>query len=655
VLDPITPVKGTVKAPGHATGATNDDTPRETPVMSTEDTPSPPTTEAVTENPPGVGVNKMEPGLYYGAASTTIGTLEWIEMNVLLSADDDVKAWFLFGNSDEKVRMPREPLEAKRRKHTTIALKRKRGVLDPITPVKGTVKAPGHATGATNDDTPRETPVMSTEDTSSPSTTEAVTENPPGGGVNKMEPGLYYGATSTFGTLGWIEMTVLPSRGEDINAWFIFGNSTMSDRMPREEDTTVVLKRKSRGGNIQATIGYEMYYITRRNCWALSRELTTVTMVSQVYSTFSMKPDNQLTPSLHICWTNGHWVLFLESPSRCQQRINGGCSPVVMSVKGDQRQTNPVVAAGSMVEENGPSLEASAVIHPSSIRAVDEANEGRAAGADNNYNPPRDASMITMHEAAPLNAPSTTATGTLPVPTIDGSAASSTGQQPHGTNSYQSAPTASMAPMTTPAIGLYLNEQATEQFTEVSLEISVGDRQSLEASLIIFCTTARCSQSTLGNDMLWYFSRVPLDTTDGLAFTPPTLSLIQFNELCFVTDTAGRTDAREIDEAFKRAGDIFEISNFMVGTTVMYWSRDRAAWDLLLGATIDGQGAAFPDSVIRLHYIDDALTADSSDGIEQLAETPQGTAAGRVLGRRSASVTTRDEGATPAKRARTGL
>ncbi|KAF4746779.1 hypothetical protein FOZ62_002354, partial [Perkinsus olseni] len=379
VLEPITPVRGTVKAPGHATGATNDDTPRETPVMSTEDAPSPSTTEAVTENPPGAGVNKMEPGLYYGAASITIGTLEWVEMNVVLSADDDVKAWFLFGNSDEKVRMPREPLEAKRREHTTIALKRKRGhhyiqvsvgesetipssncwgfrekkkcltklrpvydkfsiaqnlvltslfhlcrtsddwviffgsegirtnvekvsspvimkrqhrpveepvsrtpegVLHPITPVRSTSKAPGRVTGATNDDTLRKTTVMTPEATPSPSTTEGVIEKPSGGGVNKIEPGLYYGATSTaIGTLGWIEMTVLLSLGENINAWFLFGNSTMSDRMPREENTTVVLKRKSGEKKIQAAIGHEIYTSTRRNCWALSRKPTSRTMI----------------------------------------------------------------------------------------------------------------------------------------------------------------------------------------------------------------------------------------------------------------------------------------------------------------------------------------------------------------------------------------
>ncbi|KAF4689566.1 hypothetical protein FOZ60_001545 [Perkinsus olseni] len=752
VLDPITPVRSTLQAPGHVTGATNHDTLRETPAMSTEDTPSPSTTEAVTQNPPGAGVNKMEPGLYYGAAATTIGTLEWIEMNVLLSADDDVKAWFLFGNSNEKVRMPREPHEAKRREHATIALKRKRGhyhiqvivgesetipssncwgfrkkkeyitelrpvydkysiaqnlavtslfhlcrtsdnwviffgsegirenvvkvsspviikrqhmhveepsaritegVLDPRTPVRSTMKAPGHVTGATNDDTLRETPVMSTEATPSPSTTAdvtAVTENPSGEVVNKMEPGLYYGVTSTFGTVGWIEMTVLASTSEDINAWFIFGNSTMSDRMPREEDTTVVLKRKSLGGKIQATIKYELYTITRRNCWALSTQLTSVTMLSRVYSTFSMKPDSQLTPSLHICWTNEHWVLFLESPNRCQQRVTAGCSPVVMSVKGDQRQTSPVVAAGSMVEENEPSLEASAV-----IRAVDEENEGRVAGADNNYNPPRDASMVTMHEAAPLNTPSTTATGTLPVPTIDWFAPSSTGQQSHETNSHQSSPTATTAPMMTPAIGWYFNEQTTEQLTEVSLKISVGARQSLEASLILFCTTARCSQSTLGNDKPRYFDRTSLGTAYGLAFTPPILSLTRIDELCFVYDTAGRRDGREIVEAFKLAGDIFEIRNFFAATTVMCWSPGSAAWNLLLGLTIDSQGEVSSDCAIQLLYTDKAFPDESSDGIEQLAETPQGTADGRVLGRRSASATTRDEGATPAKRARTGL
>ncbi|KAF4756590.1 hypothetical protein FOZ62_016721, partial [Perkinsus olseni] len=240
-------------------------------------------------------------------------------------------------------------------------------------------------------------------------------------------------------------------------------------------------------------------------------------------------PDSQRTPSLRLCWTNENWVLFLGSPSRCKQGINEGFSPVVMTVKKDEHHTSPAVAAGSMVEENELSLEASAVIHPSSIRAVDEANEGRVTGADNNYNPPRDASMITTHEDAPLYTPSTTATVTLPVPTIDWSAPSSTGQPSQETESHQSAPTASMAPMMTPAIGSYFNEQAIEQFNEVSLKISVGERQSLEASLILFCTTARCLQSTLGNDKPWYFQRMTVDKADGLAFNPPTLGLTRVN------------------------------------------------------------------------------------------------------------------------------
>ncbi|KAF4745354.1 hypothetical protein FOZ63_002635, partial [Perkinsus olseni] len=144
----------------------------------------------------GERVDKIKPGRYYGATLTAVGTLEWVEMNVVSTKDDDIKAWFLFG------------------------------VLEPITPVRGTVKAPGHATGATNDDTPRETPVMSTEDAPSPSTTEAVTENPPGAGVNKMEPGLYYGAASiTIGTLEWVEMNVVLSADDDVKAWFLFGNS----------------------------------------------------------------------------------------------------------------------------------------------------------------------------------------------------------------------------------------------------------------------------------------------------------------------------------------------------------------------------------------------------------------------------------------------
>ncbi|KAF4658491.1 hypothetical protein FOZ61_005566 [Perkinsus olseni] len=156
----------------------------------------------------------------------------------------------------------------------------------------------------------------------------------------------------------------------------------------------------------------------------------------------------------------------------------------------------------------------------------------------------------------------------------------------------------------TPAAGLYFNEQTSEQLATVSLKVFDGVQQTPEASLVLFCTTARCSQSTLGIDKPRYFNRMSPKMAYGLAFTPPTLSLARIDELCFLLSTTGRDDEMEIFEAFTLAGDTFDISNFITATTVLCWSQDSGAWNLRLGMNMDEQGGVSPDCVVQLQWIE---------------------------------------------------
>ncbi|KAF4698498.1 hypothetical protein FOZ63_013864 [Perkinsus olseni] len=285
------------------------------------------------------------------------------------------------------------------------------------------------------------------------------------------------------------------------------------------------------------------------------------------------------------------------------------------------------------------------------------ATHGRTEG-ENNYDPSWDTSMMmrtTMHETTPpFTAP---AAGALRLPTVNWQPNIDTGGQPHETNSRMDFQTTTTLNMMTPALGSYFNDHASDKLDIVYLTISNGAQQSLEVSLILYCTTARCSQSTLGNDKPRYFEKMSLDTADGLAFTPPILNLTRIDELCFVIDSNGRGDEEEIVEGFYHAGDAFQISNFMPATTIMCWSQDRAAWDLNLGAKLnststlaDLQSVISPHCVAHLVHYDDTVSADSTGETlfgHENREDP------RQHEQKLPSATTIDEGPPPAKRAET--
>ncbi|KAF4684169.1 hypothetical protein FOZ60_008147 [Perkinsus olseni] len=174
-------------------------------------------------------------------------------------------------------------------------------------------------------------------------------------------------------------------------------------------------------------------------------------------------------------------------------------------------------------------------------------------------------------------------------------------------------------PKMLPAVGSYVNIEATEHLNTVSLELSGEGQKSLVASLLISCITARCLQSTLPKDKSIYFYLIPSKEGNGdaLVFAPPPLALLPFNDCLFV-DATGRHDHNEIVEAFTDAGDAFEISNFSPAATFMCWSQDRAAWDLWLGIKIDRLGAVLPARVVPLAYTDGVPTINSSVTPEQL-------------------------------------
>ncbi|KAF4700438.1 hypothetical protein FOZ63_009427 [Perkinsus olseni] len=169
-------------------------------------------------------------------------------------------------------------------------------------------------------------------------------------------------------------------------------------------------------------------------------------------------------------------------------------------------------------------------------------------------------------------------------------------------------------PTVPPAVGSYFNTEETEQLYTVMLDISAGSQKSLVGSLLISCITTRCSQSTLPEDKPMYFYKMPLEGGDGgeLVFAPPLLDLLFLYGQCFHFGATDRRDQAEIAEAFSDAGKTFEISSFMPTTTLMCWSRDRAAWDLRLGIRIEEQGAVSPARFVQLGYTDQGCTTDSS-------------------------------------------
>ncbi|KAF4739486.1 hypothetical protein FOZ63_017208, partial [Perkinsus olseni] len=221
---------------------------------------------------------------------------------------------------------------------------------------------------------------------------------------------------------------------------------------------------------------------------------------------------------------------------------------------------------------------------------------------------------------------------------------SNTDEQLHETYPQMDSQTTSATPTITPALGLYFNEQATEQLDTVSLEVSSGEQRTLDASLTLFCTTTRCSQSTLNHEKPKYFKKMSLKRVAGLAFTPPIFRLTRADDACFLIDPNGRDDDMEISDAFMLAGDFFEISNFMTATIAMCWAQDRRAWTLQLGLRIDKQEAVSPDCIVQLQY--------ANDGAITRAKLHQEIRSGKVLGGKLTSAIRQNEGASPAKQAK---
>ncbi|KAF4689543.1 hypothetical protein FOZ60_001521 [Perkinsus olseni] len=229
--------------------------------------------------------------------------------------------------------------------------------------------------------------------------------------------------------------------------------------------------------------------------------------------------------------------------------------------------------------------------------------------------------MVTM-QASPSSMPpaSATPTQTWDAPSYSDDSPDKTAPEiatslPIISEAHQVIETSTMLP----AVGSYVNIEATEHLNTVSLELSGEGQKSLVASLLISCITARCLQSTLPKDKSMYFYLIPHNEGNGdaLVFAPPPLALLPFNDCLFV-DATDRHDHNKIAEAFTDAGDTFEISNFSPAATFMCWSQDRAAWDLWLGIKIDRLGAVSPARVVPLAYTDGVPTINSSVTPEQL-------------------------------------
>ncbi|KAF4721874.1 hypothetical protein FOZ63_031831 [Perkinsus olseni] len=238
------------------------------------------------------------------------------------------------------------------------------------------------------------------------------------------------------------------------------------------------------------------------------------------------------------------------------------------------------------------------------------------------YNSSLNLSMVTI-QASPSSMPpaSATPTQTWDAPSYSDDSPDKTAPEiattlPIISEAHQVIETPTMLP----AVGSYVNIEATEHLNTVSLELSGEGQKSLVASLLISCITARCLQSTLPKDKPMYFYVIPPKEGNGdaLVFAPPPLALLPFNDLCLFVDATERQDLNEIAEAFTDAGDTFEISNFSPAATFMCWSQDRAAWDLWLGIKIDRLGAVSPARVVPLAYTDGVPTINSSVTPEQI-------------------------------------
>ncbi|KAF4653836.1 hypothetical protein FOZ61_008648 [Perkinsus olseni] len=252
--------------------------------------------------------------------------------------------------------------------------------------------------------------------------------------------------------------------------------------------------------------------------------------------------------------------------------------------------------------------------------------------------------MTTMHEAAPSRHDGDTRTKV-------------------GVPAEREVSRATIPHVMPPATGMYVNKEATEQLHVISLEVSGGAEGPLLASLMLFCITTRCSQSTLPEHKPEYFIRVPSEGVQGLAFASPSLKLTRVDASCFHFDATDRRDWKEIAEAYNDTENTFEISIFTPATTLMCWSQNRVAWDLRLGLRIDGQGELLSDCVVQLQYSHDSYATDYSQGTEQLLVDDwligpsQETQDDRLIGHESAKATTESGplsgGASAVKRLKT--
>ncbi|KAF4759224.1 hypothetical protein FOZ63_002965, partial [Perkinsus olseni] len=172
--------------------------------------------------------------------------------------------------------------------------------------------------------------------------------------VDKIEPGRYYGATSTVGKLGWIEMNVLPSEDDGVQTWFLFGNATMNEsvRMPRtpleasgREHTTVVLNRIRGHFSFRVSVG-ELETVPSSNCWGFPRSKRYITKLRPVYESFSIPNNHFLTASFHLCWASGNWIVFFGGEAKRKNVIEVSLPVIIKRQYENKGETSSRTADG---------------------------------------------------------------------------------------------------------------------------------------------------------------------------------------------------------------------------------------------------------------------------------------------------------------------